>query len=298
MSVNAVFGQNLRQLALERGSLSRAADQLGISRVQFQRYLKGESFPKPSQLQAICAHFGVDARILLEPLPTSLDAMRALQLRPTPHPIDPLSLPLPEQEPTHELDGVLARVFGWALRGNSYAIAPDIMPDGLYNIYVADGARQDVYHWMLTQISSTLGPKGERLSTSRTFRAYFGRWYFPRRGPEEVFKRQREVRGAVLGVPDGIVLLAFNPAPVYRISMVHLAPIADGSFIGFISWGRAELAGFARVARLYMEPVGLPFFDTIKRARMRQSLSPKDVPQHVLRHIDKPVEWRPPPFSA
>lgn len=63
-----MFGQNLRQLAGDYPSISELARQLGINRTQFNRYLSGESFPRPDVLDRICNFFGVDARILLEPV--------------------------------------------------------------------------------------------------------------------------------------------------------------------------------------------------------------------------------------
>lgn len=76
-SVNAIFGQNLRQLCQARGTLANAARALDISRVQLSRYLNGESFPKPAQLEAICRHFGVDSRIYTQPI-AALEAPRLL----------------------------------------------------------------------------------------------------------------------------------------------------------------------------------------------------------------------------
>lgn len=67
-NVNLIFGRNLRQLCEERGTFSEAARVLDVSRVQLSRYFKGESFPKPNQLDRICALFGVDARIYTQPL--------------------------------------------------------------------------------------------------------------------------------------------------------------------------------------------------------------------------------------
>lgn len=69
-SVNIIFGRNLRILCEERGTFADAARVLDVTRVQLNRYFKGESFPKPSQLARICHLFGVDARILLEPVET------------------------------------------------------------------------------------------------------------------------------------------------------------------------------------------------------------------------------------
>ncbi|MGG7646323.1 helix-turn-helix domain-containing protein [Rhodovulum sp. YNF3179] len=65
----AIFGRNLKDLIAEKGiSVSGLCRQLGINRTQFNRYLSGESFPRPDILARICNHFEVDARILLEPV--------------------------------------------------------------------------------------------------------------------------------------------------------------------------------------------------------------------------------------
>jgi transcriptional regulator with XRE-family HTH domain len=65
-----MFGANLRHLARQYRSISDLSRQLGINRTQFNRYLSGESFPRPDVLDRICDFFGVDARILLEPADT------------------------------------------------------------------------------------------------------------------------------------------------------------------------------------------------------------------------------------
>lgn len=63
-----MFGANLRLLSKRYPSISELSRQLGINRTQFNRYLSGESFPRPDVLDRICAFFEVDARILLEPV--------------------------------------------------------------------------------------------------------------------------------------------------------------------------------------------------------------------------------------
>lgn len=63
-----MFGKNLRILAKRYPSVSELSRQLQINRTQFNRYLSGESFPRPDVLDRICAFFGVDARILLDPV--------------------------------------------------------------------------------------------------------------------------------------------------------------------------------------------------------------------------------------
>ena len=63
-----MFGANLRRLSMLYPSISELSRQLGINRTQFNRYLSGESFPRPDVLARICEFFNVDARILLEPV--------------------------------------------------------------------------------------------------------------------------------------------------------------------------------------------------------------------------------------
>ena len=68
ISVHLIFGRNLRILCQERGTIAKNAEDLGISRVQINRILNGESFPKPGLLRRICDLYNVDSRVLLEPL--------------------------------------------------------------------------------------------------------------------------------------------------------------------------------------------------------------------------------------
>lgn len=63
-----MFGANLRVLSKQYPSISELSRRLGINRTQFNRYLSGESFPRPDVLDRICSFFDVDARILLEPV--------------------------------------------------------------------------------------------------------------------------------------------------------------------------------------------------------------------------------------
>jgi len=63
-----MLGDNLRQLSQRAPSISALCRELGINRTQYNRYLAGESFPRPDVLHKICLYFDVDARILLEPV--------------------------------------------------------------------------------------------------------------------------------------------------------------------------------------------------------------------------------------
>ncbi|SDF37644.1 Cro/C1-type HTH DNA-binding domain-containing protein [Sulfitobacter delicatus] len=66
--LRSMFGANLRELSTRYDSISELSRRLGINRTQFNRYLAGESFPRPDVLARICRFFEVDARVLLEPV--------------------------------------------------------------------------------------------------------------------------------------------------------------------------------------------------------------------------------------
>jgi transcriptional regulator with XRE-family HTH domain len=68
VAIRAQFGQNLRLLCAGYPSVSEVCRQLGINRAQFNRYLNGESYPRPDMLARICDFFETDARILIKPL--------------------------------------------------------------------------------------------------------------------------------------------------------------------------------------------------------------------------------------
>ncbi|MBT7907272.1 MAG: XRE family transcriptional regulator, partial [Marinovum sp.] len=61
--LRAGFGQNLRLLCQGHSTISSICRELEIN-----RYLSGESFPRPDVLHKICSFFKTDARILLKPL--------------------------------------------------------------------------------------------------------------------------------------------------------------------------------------------------------------------------------------
>ena len=66
--IRSIFGENLKTLCRETGAVAAICRELDINRTQFNRYLSGESFPRPDILAKIWDRFSVDARILLEPL--------------------------------------------------------------------------------------------------------------------------------------------------------------------------------------------------------------------------------------
>ncbi|MEX0350702.1 MAG: helix-turn-helix transcriptional regulator [Paracoccaceae bacterium] len=106
-----IFGENLRQLSRNYRSISELSRQLGINRTQFNRYLSGESFPRPDVLDRICNFFGTDARILL-------------------HPVSAIS------RPTTHLGSDFLQDFLPLDRG---ALGEDVLPSGLYQFTCRTG---------------------------------------------------------------------------------------------------------------------------------------------------------------
>ena len=62
-----MFGENFCSLAKWCPSISELSRRLGINRTQFNRYLSGESYPRPDVLARIC-FFEIGAHVLLEPV--------------------------------------------------------------------------------------------------------------------------------------------------------------------------------------------------------------------------------------
>jgi transcriptional regulator with XRE-family HTH domain len=76
--LRGMFGRNLRVLVSSYRSVAALCREIGVNRTQFNRYLSGESFPRPDVLHRICQYFGVDARILLEPVENLAPSVRDL----------------------------------------------------------------------------------------------------------------------------------------------------------------------------------------------------------------------------
>lgn len=65
---NNIFANNLLALIGQQHTLTSLSRDLRIHRNQLQRFVDGQSFPRPDILLRICAFFDVDVRILTHPL--------------------------------------------------------------------------------------------------------------------------------------------------------------------------------------------------------------------------------------
>lgn len=216
-----MFGQNLRRLAKRFPSISELARQLGINRTQLNRYLSGESFPRPDVLDRICSFFGVDARILLEPVETL-------------------------EETSHILSGPFLRDF---VGRGSVNIPQDIFPDGFYRFARRSFLDETLFLLGLVYVFR------ERENTY--IRGYEAKEGMRQQGlPESA--RTREFRGYVARQDDGITLVVSRRNSM-TCSFNYLAsmPAFENNFwVGYVTRTMREAPTGIRAARLVYEHLG------------------------------------------
>jgi transcriptional regulator with XRE-family HTH domain len=177
----AVFGQNLRALCATKPSISSVCRDLGINRVQFNRYLIGRSFPKPDVLVEICEYFEVDAHIFVEPLSRKHFKSSTLTQ------VDGVS--------SHFVSS-LQTLYSY-FEGYDFRLAEDFIPDGFYVAWRRSFASPDQYTAMLLRVESQ-----ENLKTVK---------FFDRRhrdlGGSMRHSRDPKAGGVIFGHPAGALMV-------------------------------------------------------------------------------------------
>ncbi len=252
-----MFGANLRVLCKRQPSVSAVCRELGINRTQFNRYLSGESFPRPDVLYRICTYFEVDARILLEPLE---DVDRTGD--------DILSHP--------EI-----RTF---LSGATALVSEDLLPSGFYRFSRRSFTQQDKFIVGLVLVYR----KG---STT------FIRGHEPRDGMVQqglpTDPRTREFRGVVLTQEDGVAALIARRGSL-TCSFNFLSRVSSfqhNFWVGYVTRTMRETVESPRMARLVYEYLGTDCSAVLATAR-GAGLNTADqlVPYHkTLLRPDEPV---------
>lgn len=227
-----MFGANLRQLAQDHRSISELARQLNINRTQFNRYLAGESFPRPDVLARICDFFGVDARVLLEPVD---------QIGPT---TDPMSTPF--------LDGYLgARVC---------EVPEDLFPSGFYQFSRRSFLDPLMFVTAVVMVF--------RNGTHTNLRGFETKSAMQAQAlPDDA--QMREYRGLVMRQEGGIALIA-GRGNAMTCSFNYLERVAsyrNNFWQGYTSRTVPEGAGTLRVTRLVYEYLGPRVGDALPAAR-------------------------------
>ena len=229
-----MFGANLRVLCQDAASISALCRELGINRTQFNRYLGGESFPRPDVLHKICSYFGVDARILLEPVAT---------LR---HPEDDL-FSHPE----------VKDFLGMAPRG----VPADVFPSGMYRF--SRPGFMDPKMYVVGLIYAFR--RGERT---------FVRGYEPRSAMRKqglpATPTQREFRGIVLQQDSGVSLLIARRGAV-TFSFNYLSRVAsyqNNFWVGYATRTASESLSANRISRMVYEYIGANPAEAMRTGRM------------------------------
>ncbi|MEH7829110.1 helix-turn-helix domain-containing protein [Gemmobacter denitrificans] len=266
MSVLGVFGLNLRRLCEARQiSYAQAARDLGQGKVQFQRMLRGESFPKPNLLQHICRYFSTDARILTEAWPFATEIQHPINQLPIQRAID-YAIPVQDYMPAHsELKDGLYQV--WRM---SFAY-PGRVARILYRVHTSQGARLVKYFDQLELCPHLIAA---------------------RQGVASRAPRAREVRGFVLSAPEGHSVIMFNLPPKQWVSHMFLSAHYngnDGSLTGVLMFGRKEYAEVNRMSRVVWVPVR-PNLTAVIRAGREPVWHDMDTLPEFLRHeLSRPI---------
>lgn len=251
-----VFAKNLTQLTAARPSITQVARDLGINRTQYNRYLSGEAHPRPEILARICAYFGLDARILLEPL--------------------------------DRLQGPQAQGVGLKLRSIFSALSSDFdharMPDGLYQFLIpnmlnpSELAADFMYIYTL--------PDGRKQLE----------WAAPRFHAEDTGMgtswQDRKLSGPMFQHVDGVSLLISNP--VARL-MMHwfVSPGYRGAphvHTGYATMSQTAGPGKLQIAPLILRKLPTSFADILRIRRAQPKLSFDTLPEHFAAYLR---DWRP-----
>jgi len=219
--LRAVFGANLKQLCSSAKSISALCRDLGINRTQFNRYLSGESFPRPDVLHRICRFFDVDARILLEPVENLF----------------------------HDRDFLMAHPALSPFLGNETTnITEELLPTGLYRFLRRSFIEQDkfveglVYVWRDEGFTFVRGHEAkEAMSKVGLSRP-----------------REREFRGFFLRQDQGVAsLVARRGALTGSFTYLHRLPsIQANTWTGYTIRTTPELSSGDRITRLVWEHLG------------------------------------------
>lgn len=254
-ALRGMFGANLRQLSSSYPSISDLSRRLGINRTQFNRYLSGESFPRPDVLARICAFFDVDARVLLEPV----DQINGRS--------DPLS--------NSFLDGFI--------RLATRDIPNKLFPSGFYRFSRRSFTQSDRY---------VLGTVHARRIGAHTFIRGYEPRRTARVQDVPAHPRAREFRGLVLKQDDGVlIVVSRRNAVTFSFNSLRRIAAFGGSFwLGHVTRIGPEPDAAPRVTRMVYEFLGTRIGDVLPAARQSGFPTSEEVlPDHrKLLHPEGP----------
>ena len=239
-----MLGANLRSLSSRAVSISALCRELGINRTQYNRYLSGESFPRPDVLSRICDHFQVDARILLEPVDSITPSGASLLNHPELAEFTgPFARSVPEERFPSGFYHFSRRAF----------IDDSKFAQGLIYIYRRDGAT------FLKGFEARVGMRLQGLSTAA---------------------RNREFRGAVLAQDEGVAFLVSRRggSTTSFNYLAHLPSFENNFWVGYVARTVREGLAGRRVERVVFEHLNRDRTRVMTLARAAGLCSEDDLP--------------------
>lgn len=228
-----MLGANLRQLSQSAQSISALCRELGINRTQFNRYLAGESFPRPDVLHRICRFFKVDARILLEPVGEIEDVRPSLVQHPE-----------------------IAEFIG----ATKAAVREDQFPSGFYRYSRRSFMQSDRFVQGVAFVY--------RKDNHAFMKGFEARQAMAQQGMA-ITKASREFRGFLLPHETGVSTMVCRRNAM-NVSFVFLSPAAsfDNNFwVGYTARAGQETTGHSRVTRVVYEHLRGGFREALPIAR-------------------------------
>nr|WP_107976006.1 helix-turn-helix domain-containing protein [Allosediminivita pacifica] len=251
------LGANLRQLSGKAESISALCRDLGINRTQYNRYLAGESFPRPDVLHRICQYFGVDARILLEHV-DELEASESDALR---HP-------------------AVADFVGRSARN----LEESAFPSGFYRFTRRSFLDTNRFVQALAYVY-----RRDQSCFMRGFEAKEAM----RQQALDTSPRTREFRGILLAQEDGVAaLLSRYGATTASFNYLARVPTFENNFwVGYTARTVREGVAGRRFERLVMEYIGRDTGKVLRAARTTGFCGIDDlVPYHrTLLNPEQPI---------
>ena len=237
-----MFGANLRRLSKKYPSISELSRQLGINRTQFNRYLSGESFPRPDVLDRICSFFKVDARILLEPV-SDLETNGSI------------------------LNGQILNDF---LGQSVSSLSEQSFPSGIYRFSRRSFIRDNQYLVGLSYIFRSNGVTYIKGFEPKEAMHHQGLPSSP---------RAREFRGYAARQDDGVSLIIARRGSM-TCSFNYLARVAsleNNFWVGYVTRAVREGASGVRATRMVYEHLGKTFSEILSAARKAGFVSETDL---------------------
>lgn len=271
MSILAVFGANLRLLCDRRGAQSGTARALGMSRAQFQRFLRGESFPKPDQLKIICDRFAVDARILTEPLDARL--LAAMRGGAASGPAD------------RPVDAAMAEAIAYACATQDYFEYSEEFPDGLYLVWRKSMSQTGKMACTLMQVKT--------LTRARVVRGFDLRSMY-RDHAQGADPAPREFRGILHRQQFGFSVIFYHARPTKVLSqtfLTALGSVRSGLLLfGFTTLGRSEHPGLNRLSRCVWQRIEPTWPAAIAAGRRQGLMDEAEVPPNIWPLLSAPLK--------